>query len=33
MPNFEGVEMVSPHRKNRKKPNTQDGRQLRRYKR
>ena len=28
-----GVKMVSPHRKNRKKPKTQDGRQLRRYKR
>jgi transposase len=28
-----GVKMVSPHRKNRKKPKTQDGRELRRYKR
>lgn len=28
-----GTEMVSPHRKNRKKPATQDGRRLRRYKR
>ena len=28
-----GVEMVSPHKKNRKKPTTQDGRRLRRYKR
>ena len=28
-----GVEMVSPHKKNRKKPATQDGRRLRRYKR
>jgi transposase len=29
----EGVEMISPHRKGRKKPTTQDGRKLRRYKR
>ena len=29
----EGVEMISPHRKGRKKPKTQDGRKLRRYKR
>ena len=29
----DGVKMVSPHRKNRKKPKTQDGRELRRYKR
>ena len=28
-----GVEMVAPHKKNRKKPATQDGRRLRRYKR
>ena len=28
-----GIKMVSPHRKNRKKPKTQDGRELRRYKR
>ncbi|MCC7248463.1 MAG: transposase, partial [Lysobacter sp.] len=28
-----GVKLVSPHRKNRKKPTTQDGRELRRYKR
>jgi len=28
-----GIKMVSPHRKNRKKPKTQDGRALRRYKR
>ena len=28
-----GVKLVSPHRKNRKKPKTQDGRELRRYKR
>lgn len=28
-----GIKMVSPHRKNRKKPGTQDGRELRRYKR
>ena len=28
-----GVRMVSPHRKNRVKPKTQDGRELRRYKR
>ena len=27
------VEMISPHRKNRKKPKTQDGRRLRRYER
>lgn len=26
-----GIELVCPHRKNRKKPNTQDGRPLRRY--
>jgi hypothetical protein len=29
----EGVEMISPHRKGRKKPKTKDGRKLRRYKR
>ena len=28
-----GVEMIAPHRRNRKKKNTQDGRKLRRYKR
>lgn len=28
-----GVEMIAPHRRNRKKPKTQDGRQLRRYRR
>lgn len=28
-----GIELVAPHRKNRKKPPTQDGRALRRYKR
>ena len=28
----EGVEMIAPHRRNRKKPKTQDGRRLRRYK-
>jgi transposase len=28
-----GVEMISPHRKGRKKPRTQDGRKLRRYRR
>jgi transposase len=27
------VEMIAPHRRNRKKPQTQDGRPLRRYKR
>ncbi len=29
----EGIEMIAPHRKNRKKPKTQDGRKLRSYKR
>jgi transposase len=29
----EGIEMIAPHRKNRVKPKTQDGRKLRRYKR
>ncbi len=29
----QGVELISPHRRNRKKPRTQDGRVLRRYKR
>jgi transposase len=29
----QGVEMIAPHRRNRKKPKTQDGRKLRRYKR
>ena len=28
-----GVKLVSPHKKNRKKPKKQDGRELRRYKR
>ncbi len=28
-----GIEMICPHRKNRKRPKTQDGRPLRRYKR
>jgi transposase len=28
-----GIEMISPHRENRKRPKTQDGRKLRRYKR
>ena len=28
-----GVEMIAPHRRNRKRPKTQDGRKLRRYKR
>jgi transposase len=28
-----GIELIAPHRKNRKKPHTQDGRKLRRYKR
>ena len=28
-----GVEMIAPHRRNRKKPKTQDGRPLRRYRR
>jgi transposase len=29
----QGIQMISPHRRNRKKPKTQDGRVLRRYKR
>lgn len=29
----QGVQMIAPHRHNRKKPATQDGRSLRRYKR
>jgi transposase len=29
----QGVQMIAPHRENRKKPVTQDGRTLRRYKR
>jgi len=29
----QGIRMVAPHRKNRKKPKTQDGREFRRYKR
>lgn len=28
----QGIEMIAPHRSNRKKPRTQDGRPLRRYK-
>ena len=28
-----GIELIAPHRSNRKKPKTQDGRPLRRYKR
>jgi transposase len=28
-----GVEMIAPHRRGRKKPSTQDGRKLRRYRR
>jgi transposase len=28
-----GIELIAPHRKNREKPATQDGRKLRRYKR
>lgn len=28
-----GIEMIAPHRRNREKPRTQDGRPLRRYKR
>lgn len=28
-----GIEMIAPHRRNRQKPKTQDGRKLRRYKR
>ena len=28
-----GIELIAPHRRNRKKPRTQDGRKLRRYKR
>jgi transposase len=29
----QGIELIAPHRSNRKKPKTQDGRPLRRYKR
>ena len=29
----QGIDMIAPHRKNRKKAKTQDGRKLRRYKR
>ncbi len=29
----QGIEMIAPHRKNRKKKKTQDGRKLRRYRR
>jgi transposase len=28
-----GIEMIAPHRRNRKRPKTQDGRPLRRYRR
>ncbi len=28
-----GIELIAPHRRNRRKPRTQDGRKLRRYKR
>lgn len=28
-----GIDMIAPHKKNRKKPKTQDGRKLRRYQR
>jgi transposase len=28
-----GIELIAPHKKNRKKPRTQDGRKLRRYRR
>ena len=28
-----GIEVIAPHRSNRKKPKTQDGRKLRRYRR
>jgi transposase len=31
--NQKGIEMIAPHRNRRKKPKTQDGRKLRRYKR
>ena len=31
--NQKGIEMIAPHRKRRRKPKTQDGRKLRRYKR
>jgi transposase len=29
----QGIEMIAPHKRNRQKPKTQDGRVLRRYKR
>jgi hypothetical protein len=29
---YQGTEMITPHRRGRRKPNTQDGRKLRRYK-
>ena len=29
----QGIEMIAPHKQNRRKPKTQDGRNLRRYKR
>jgi transposase len=28
-----GIELIAPHKRNRRKPKTQDGRELRRYKR
>ena len=30
---LQGIEMIAPHRRGRKKPKTQDGRRLRRYRR
>lgn len=30
---YQGIEIITPHRRGRRKPNTQDGRKLRRYKR
>jgi len=29
----QGIQMIAPHKRNRKKPKTQDGRELRRYRR
>lgn len=29
----QGIDMIAPHRRNRRKPRTQDGRKLRRYRR
>ena len=29
----QGIDMIAPHKSNRRKPNTQDGRSLRRYRR